>query len=112
MSKNVMNSSESIKHPKEEGVYLKHFFCSLDNDRLNNLEVKIEPGHQISPHVHENSSEFYYVISGSGEFLIGDKWHIIKKGDALKAPISEKHGIKNTGDEPLLLFSTFSPAIK
>ena len=106
MGKNIINSGEFVKHPKEEGVYMKHFFCSSDNDRLNNLEVIIDSGCEISPHIHENSSEFYYVISGFGEFLTEGKWMPFKVGDALKAPIGMEHGIKNTGNDKIIVFST------
>jgi len=112
MSENIISKAEFVKHPKEDGVFMKHFFSSADNDRLNNLEVKIEKGSQISPHVHENSSEFYYVLSGIGEFLIDGKWISIKQGDALKAPMGMEHGLKNTGDDLLCVFSTFSPATR
>jgi mannose-6-phosphate isomerase-like protein (cupin superfamily) len=109
---NILSIEEYINHPKEEGVFLKHFYSNADNDRLNNLEVKIDPGFQISPHIHENSTEFYYVISGSGQFLNNGEWLSINKGDALKAPMGMEHGIKNTSQEVLRLFSTFSPAIR
>lgn len=112
MSNNIINSGEYVKHPKEEGVFLKHFFSSADNDRLNNLSVKVDVGCQISPHIHDNSSEFYYVVNGVGEFLVDGEWRPIKKGDALKAPMGMEHGIKNTGNETLELFSTFSPSIR
>ncbi|NLL06330.1 MAG: cupin domain-containing protein [Clostridiaceae bacterium] len=109
MSENIKRLSDYVNHPKEEGVLMKHFFCSTDNDRLNNLEVKIEAGKQILAHVHDNSSEFYYVVEGEGEFLIDGEWRPIKKGDALKAPMGMEHGVKNTSSQPLYLFSTFSP---
>jgi mannose-6-phosphate isomerase-like protein (cupin superfamily) len=109
---NILSIEEYIKHPKEDGVFLKHFYSNADNDRLNNLEVKIDPGFQIAPHIHENSTEFYYVVSGSGQFLNNGEWLPINKGDALKAPMGMAHGIKNTSQEVLKLFSTFSPAIR
>ena len=112
MSDKILGTGEFVNHPKEKGVYLKHFFSSADNDRLNNLEVKIEPGCQISQHVHDNSSEFYYVVDGSGEFFIDGQWKSVKKGDAMKAPTGEEHGLKNTGNELLVLLSTFSPPIR
>jgi len=108
----MINSGELVKHPKEKGVYMKHFFSSADNDRLNNLEVTIEAGCEISPHIHDNSSEFYYVVSGFGEFMTDGKWHPFKVGDALKAPSGMEHAIKNTSTERVVLFSTFSPAIR
>jgi quercetin dioxygenase-like cupin family protein len=101
------------KHPTEKGVFIKHFFCKEDtNGALNNLEVRVEPGCQISPHKHDNSSEFYYVVSGSGMFFINGEWEYIRAGEAIMAPINVEHGIKNHSNSVLILFSTFSPPIK
>ena len=111
MSKNVILSNYQ-KHPEQKGVFMKHFFSSKDNDRLNNLEVRIEPGCEIKPHIHDNSSEFYYVVSGNGMFLIDDQWEHIRAGEALMAPKNIEHGFKNNTSEPLILFSTFSPPIR
>lgn len=108
----IISSGEFVNHPKFQGVYLKHFFSSADNDRLNNMEVKIDPGCQISPHQHDDSTEFFYVLEGEGEFLIDGKWSPVKKGYALVAPLGEQHGFKNSKDVPLMLFSTFSPSIR
>ena len=109
---NMKLNAAFTKHATYEGVFIKPFFGKDDNDRLNNLEVYIVPGFQISPHIHENSTEFFYVVSGEGEFLDDTEWKAIKKGDAFKAPQGMTHGLKNTGSEALLLFSTFSPATR
>lgn len=108
----IKKDASFAKHPTQEGVFMKHFFSSADNDRLNNLEVNIVPGYCINPHVHEESSEFFYVVSGQGEFLDDTEWKPIKKGDAFVAPKGMNHGIKNVGNETLVLFSTFSPATR
>lgn len=112
MASNFKSDAVFTKHPTQEGVFLKHFFCKEDNDRLNNLEVFIMPGFQIAPHIHGDSSEFFYVVSGQGEFLDDKEWKAIKKGDAFKAPQGMTHSIKNSGSEALILFSTFSPATR
>ena len=109
MPDKVLSNVESVNHPKESGVHMKHFFSSADNDRLNNLEVTIDPGCQISPHVHDNASEFYYVVEGAGEFLIDGQWTPVAEGNAMKAPLGEEHGLKNTGSTAFILLSTFSP---
>ena len=113
MENNIKQGAEFVKHPTQEGVFMKHFFAKDDTDgRLNNLEVNIIPGFQIAPHTHEDAGEFFYVVSGSGEFLDDIKWKAISKGDAFKAPMGMNHSIKNTGNETLVIFSTFSPPIR
>jgi len=110
MLNNVKLDAQFVKHPTQEGVFMKHFFGKDETDgQLNNLEVHIVPGFEISPHAHENASEFFYVVSGFGEFMDDSEWKSIKKGDAFKAPMGMTHAIKNNGAETLVIFSTFSP---
>jgi mannose-6-phosphate isomerase-like protein (cupin superfamily) len=113
MANNVKEGAAFVKHPTQEGVFMKHFFSKADTgERLNNVEINIVPGFQIAPHAHENASEFFYVVSGQGEFLDDTEWTVVKKGDAFKAPVGMTHAIKNTGNEILVLFSTFSPPVR
>jgi mannose-6-phosphate isomerase-like protein (cupin superfamily) len=112
MTNNVLSNQEQAAHPKDKGVFLRHFFCSKDNDRLNNLEVTIVPGAQISQHIHDSSSEFYYVVRGAGEIFLGEAWYPIRAGDAMKAGQGVVHALRCVGNESLVLFSTFSPAIR
>ena len=113
MAKHLKQGAFFVKHPTQEGVFMKHFYAKGDTDgQLNNLEVNIIPGFEIAPHTHEDAGEFFYVVSGYGEFLDDTEWTSIKKGDAFMAPMGMAHSIKNTGDEVLVLFSTFSPPIR
>jgi mannose-6-phosphate isomerase-like protein (cupin superfamily) len=110
MGDNVKKNGECVKHPSNDGVFMKHFFGKDETEgSLNNLEVRIIPGSCIAEHVHDNSGEFFYVINGHGEFLDESVWVPIKTGDAFKAPRGMKHAIKNNGNEDLCILSTFSP---
>ena len=113
MSSRIVRDSEVGPHPKHPGVFLRHYFCSEDNDRLNNLELRIDPGFGIPPHIHDQSTEFFYIISGTGEFLIDGAWHVVGPGQACKAPTGEEHGFRVAADsEPLLMLATFSPPVR
>ncbi|MDR1773518.1 MAG: cupin domain-containing protein [Clostridioides sp.] len=112
MSENFKENAIYIKNPQYEGMYMKHFFDSNDNDRLNNVEITIIPGFGTKPHIHENSTEFFYIVSGEGEFTDDDGTCQVKKGDAFKAPKGVTHSIINTSNEVLVIFSTFSPPIR
>ena len=105
-------SNELVRHPNNEGVFLKHFFGREDNDQINNMEVHIVPSFRIAPHKHEESTEYYYVVDGTGEFGDGTEWLAVSKGDTFKAPKGMVHSIRNTGHQTLVLFSTFYPATR
>ena len=113
MSGHMKENVESVKHPTQEGVFMRHFFTKDETSgRFNNLEVSILPGFHIAPHTHEDAGEFFYVVSGSGEFLDGTEWIPVKRGDAFEAPKGMIHAVKNAGAEPLILLSTFSPPMR
>ena len=113
MGENFKSDAEFVKHPTNEGVFFKHFFTKSEtNECFNNMEVNFVPGFLTAPHIHDNSSEYFYVVDGSGEFLDNTEWVPIKKGDAFVAPMGMTHAVKNTGRTTLVMFSVFSPPIK
>jgi uncharacterized cupin superfamily protein len=53
-------------------------------------------------HRHHGSDELFLILSGTGEYRIGDDRVPVKAGDCLGAPAGGKaHQIINTGTEPL-----------
>ena len=110
MDHDIIRNGTYIRH--DDGVYLKHYFGSADNDQLNNLEIFILPNFAIEPHVHEDSAEFFYIVEGQGEFWHEGNWIAVEKGDTIFAPKNTEHGIRNRGKEPLIAFATISPPIE
>ena len=109
---NLIQDAKYVRNSSHEGVFMRNFFSKEDNDLINNSEICIMPGFQIAPHTHEMSTEFFYVVSGVGDFLDSSEWKPIKNGDAFKAPQGITHGIKNTGSELLVILATFTPPIR
>ena len=111
MTITLIRSTDFVPHPKFAGVFIKPCFGRAHTDRLNNMEVRIEPGREISRHVHPASTEFYYIVAGTGQYWDGRVWQPTQAGDAFQAPAGEEHGLRNTGTVPLLVFSTFTPPL-
>jgi quercetin dioxygenase-like cupin family protein len=74
--------------------------------------VTFPPGSDPDQHHHENEEEIIYVVSGHGESRVGDAVYALAPGVALFTEPGIPHGIKVTGDEPLVLVSVFSPPVK
>ncbi|MDR3203444.1 MAG: cupin domain-containing protein [Deltaproteobacteria bacterium] len=111
MTKTFATDAVFVKHAND-GVFLKPFFGKDDTGgRVNNLEIIIVPGYEILPHSHAHSTEYFYVVSGEGDYLEDTTWHKIKAGDAFQALDGVVHALKATGNDVLKLFSTFSPPI-
>jgi uncharacterized cupin superfamily protein len=63
----------------------------------------VPPGKRAFPfHRHHVIHELFFILSGSGEYRLGDKTHPLRAGDVVAAPAGgEAHQIVNTGSEDL-----------
>ena len=111
MSDAIIKRGEYVKYPPADGVYLKHFFGKNENVAVNTFEILILPGFTLPPHVHDNTTEFFHVLSGDGEIWDNGVWKPFKKGDASFAVANVEHGLRNTGQETMICFAVFSPVI-
>lgn len=70
--------------------------------------VQIEANRANPVHRHPNSAEYLYVLSGTLEHRVGDRWTTLEPGDALRIPKDAVHGAR-TGDAPcrvLVVYNT------
>jgi uncharacterized cupin superfamily protein len=63
----------------------------------------VPPGKRAFPfHRHHVIHEMFFVLSGTGEYRLGDKTHPLRAGDVIAAPAGgAAHQIINTGSEDL-----------
>jgi mannose-6-phosphate isomerase-like protein (cupin superfamily) len=62
------------------------------------------------PHLHGDSEECIYVLSGSGAFWTEAGEQPVVPGDTILIPAGEPHYTRNTGGEPLVLLCFFPSA--
>jgi mannose-6-phosphate isomerase-like protein (cupin superfamily) len=69
------------------------------------------PGEGLDPHIHPESEEVYYVITGKGTVYAGkeNKKITIEAGMALYIPAGTQHYVRNTGTEKLVIGFALSP---
>lgn len=67
--------------------------------------ITLPVGASTGYHTHENEEEFFYFLSGTGEFNDNGKWYAIKAGDATVTGGGNGHAVRNTGDVPLEMIS-------
>lgn len=58
---------------------------------------------------HEESDQWLYVVSGSGEAIVEGKRAVLSAGTLLLIEAGEAHEIRNTGDEPLRTLNVYAP---
>ena len=69
-----------------------------------------EPGQEHALHAHADTDKVYFVLEGSGEFLLEGNEIAMRAGEMLVAPAGVPHGIRNHGDQRLLVLAILAPA--
>lgn len=68
-----------------------------------------EPGQEHALHAHTGMDKVYQVVEGSGVFLLEDREVAMSAGIVLVAPEGVPHGIRNTGEERLVVLAILAP---
>jgi quercetin dioxygenase-like cupin family protein len=69
-----------------------------------------EPGQSHELHTHAGMDKVYYVLAGRGRFLLSDRELDMEAGTMLVAPEGVPHGIRNNGEERLVVLAMLAPA--
>jgi mannose-6-phosphate isomerase-like protein (cupin superfamily) len=67
--------------------------------------IRLEPGCSIGYHVHENETELFYFVSGEGQVQDDEAICSVQAGDAMATPSGHGHGVKNTGNQDLVIMA-------
>ena len=71
--------------------------------------MTIPPGGEIGEEVHEDRDQFFRVEGGQGEVVIDGKSTKFESDWAIIVPSGARHNVKNTGKEPLKLYTIYAP---
>ncbi len=77
--------------------------------------MSIDPGHDIGLEVHEDHDQFLRVERGKGRVQMGPAEDdlsfdvVAEDDDAIFVPAGSWHNVTNIGDEPLKVYSIYSP---
>lgn len=71
--------------------------------------MSIPAGEEIGSEVHEIEDQFLRFEAGKGEIEIDGHKHEVEDGFAIIVPHGARHNVVNTGDEPLKLYTLYSP---
>jgi mannose-6-phosphate isomerase-like protein (cupin superfamily) len=77
--------------------------------RTQLVAMQLPVGTDIGKETHANVEQVFVVVSGSGRAEINGASRPLAPGDLLVAPKGATHDIVNTGQEPLALYTIYSP---
>ena len=63
------------------------------------------PSGRISPHIHANAEQWYFILSGRGIMSVGDEEREAGHGTVVFVPRNTVHSYKAVGDEPLRILN-------
>ncbi len=67
-------------------------------------------GEEIGAEVHPENDQFFRFEAGTGTVVVDGHEYQVSDGSAVIVPAGAEHNVINTGDEPLKLYTIYSPA--
>ena len=71
--------------------------------------MTIPPGGEIGEETHEDTDQILTFVSGTGEAMVSGKTKQVAQGDLVVVPAGKKHNFRNTGVNPLVLYTVYGP---
>jgi mannose-6-phosphate isomerase-like protein (cupin superfamily) len=71
--------------------------------------MTIPPGGEIGEETHEDTDQILTFVSGTGQAIVADQTHQIAQGDLVAVPAGTRHNFRNTGVNPLVLYTVYGP---
>ena len=71
--------------------------------------MTLRPGEEIGEEVHEDRDQFFRFEAGSGAVCIDGVENKVEEDFAVIVPQGARHNVKNTGSEPLRMYTIYGP---
>ncbi len=70
-----------------------------DGTEVLHVEILLDPGGGVTPHVHPGMEERFEVLAGTPSFLAGRRWRTAAAGETVVVPPGTRHAYRNRGGE-------------
>ena len=71
--------------------------------------MALPPGEEIGEEVHPDTDQFFRIEEGEGEVWIDGRRSRVESDMAILVPAGARHNVRNTGDEPLKIYTIYAP---
>jgi len=90
-------------HLVEDPVFQTRYRFSRTTDEgggeVQHVEMWVDPGGGVTPHIHPAMEERFTVVEGRAEFLGGRRWRSAGPGETVVVAPGTRHAFRNRGDE-------------
>lgn len=98
---------DDIEKRTEENQDFRRVLYTGKNLQL--VLMTLQPGEEIGEEVHEDRDQFFRIEEGSGVVDIDGVENPVEDDIAVIVPAGARHNVRNTGDEPLQLYTIYGP---
>ena len=98
---------DDIEELTEENQDFRRVLYTGKNLQL--VLMTLQPGEEIGEEVHEDRDQFFRIEEGSGVIDIDGVENAVEDDIAVIVPAGARHNVRNTGDEPLQLYTIYGP---
>lgn len=95
-----------IKKAAKENEDFRRVLYAGENSQLVLMSIVV--GEDIGEEVH-HVDQILFFVDGQGEAILNGDSRSVEEHDVVFVPSGTKHNFKNTGDEPLKLFTVYAP---
>lgn len=98
----------NIEDQTKQNDYFRKVIFTAFHSQL--VLMTIQPGEEIGMEVHPDNDQFFRFEEGKGKIIIAGEETEIEDNWAAVVPSGTEHNVINTGNEPLKLYTIYSPA--
>lgn len=106
------DEGENLVHFRDRGRISIKVSSSTGYDKFALGTQQVMAGTGIPTHRHLQMDEVFYVLEGSGLFVLNDVRHPFEKGGTIFIPKNAWHGFQNPDHELLLLWIVAPPGLE
>jgi quercetin dioxygenase-like cupin family protein len=70
-----------------------------DGTEVLHVEIWLDPGGGVTPHIHPSMEERFEVLAGNPSFLAGRSWSTAEPGETVVVPAGMRHAYRNRSAE-------------
>lgn len=78
-------------------------------DKSQLVLMTVQPGDDIGMEVHEEHDQFIRIEAGKAKVILNGEETDVEDDFAIVIPAGTEHNVVNTGDEPLKLYTIYTP---